>query len=301
SVIRIPGHPPANAQQPPYANYSFASAGYFSAVGTPILEGRDFSATDTLESTHVTIINKAMAKKFWPGEDPIGRQVGVNTVKWPVRTIIGIVGDIKHSSLREDPTPEMFVPYTQNEIKVWPSMQSLQVAVRTKADPVSIVAGLRKAVHSVDPDLPIARVTLLTDLVSSSMTQTRFSMFLLLTFGVLSLLLALIGLYGVISYSVQQRTQQIGIRIALGASRGNVLTLILGQGARLAGIGIIVGLVSAFGVTRTMSAFLYGVEATDPLTFIFVAFLLMAAALFACYLPARRAMRVDPLVALRYE
>lgn len=227
--------------------------------------------------------------------------MGVATKKWPTRTVIGVVADVEHDSLREEPAPEMYVPYTQNEIKIWPAMQTLQIAARTNAEPASILGSLRDAVHSVNPDLPIAKIATLTDLVNSSMTKTRFSMLMLISFGALSLLLSLIGLYGVISYSVQQRIRQIGIRMALGARQRDVLGMVLGEGARLAGFGIAIGILGALGATRIMDSFLYGVRATDPITFVMAAVGLFAAALLACYLPARRAAQIDPLVALRYD
>jgi predicted permease len=299
--VRIPDHPPANEKEQQFVNYSFASPGYFSAIGTPLLCGRDFLDTDVAGAMPVTIINAAVAKKYWPHGDALGHQLGVKAQKWPTRTIVGIVADIKHNSLREDPDPEMYVPFMQNEIKVWPSMQTMQVALRSKADPAALTATAREALRAVDPDLPLAKVTTLATLVNDSLAQSRFSLFLVASFGGLALLLATIGMYGVISYSVQQRTQEIGVRMALGATRGNVLGMVLALGARLAALGIVLGLLAAWLVTRTMANFLYGVAATDPLTFAAVAALLMSVALLACYLPARRATRVDPMIALRYE
>jgi ABC-type antimicrobial peptide transport system permease subunit len=194
------------------------------------------------------------------------------------------------------------VPYTQNEIKIWPSMQTMQAAVRTQAnDPASLTRGVREALRGVDADLPIANVTTLAALVDDSTAQTRFSLFLVGSFAGLALILATIGLYGVVSYSVQQRTHEIGIRISVGATRRDVLKMVLGSGARLAGVGIIAGLLAAWAVTRMLSSFLYGVRPTDPLTFTAVAALLLGVALLACYLPARRAAEIDPLVALKYE
>jgi putative ABC transport system permease protein len=209
-----------------------------------------------------------------------------------------VVPDVKHISLREEAIPEMFVVYTQ---KQWPSMLNLRVAMRTKADPASITASAREAIHGVDADLPLAKVATLTTLVDNSLSQPRFAMLLLAAFGMVALLLAGIGMYGVISYSVAQRTQEIGIRMALGAERSNVFGMVLGQGARLTGLGIAIGLIAAAAVTRLLASFLYGVRATDPFTYAGVALLLLATALLACYLPARRATRVDPMVALRYE
>jgi ABC-type antimicrobial peptide transport system permease subunit len=180
-------------------------------------------------------------------------------------------------------------------------MLNLRVALRTKADPASMTASVREAIHSIDPDLPLAKVATLTTLVDDSLSQPRFAMLLLASFGVLALLLASTGMYGVISYSVAQRTQEIGIRMALGAERRNVFGMVLSQGARLAGLGIALGLVAALGVTRLMASFLYGVQPADPLTFAIVSLLLVGTALLACYLPARGATRVDPLIALRHE
>src|SRR5271156_157218 len=298
TVIKIPDHPATNDKSLPFANYTIVSPGYFSAVGASILRGRAIAETDTGDSMPVAIVNSAMAKLYWPGEDALGKRVALGSPRYPTFTIVGIVADIKHFSMREDPAPEMYVAYTQ---KQWPSMLTMNVAVRTKADLSSMTAGVREAIHSADPDLPIAKLAPLTILVDDSMTEPRFAMLLLTSFGGLALLLATIGMYGVISYSVAQRTQEIGIRMALGAARGNVFGMVLAQGARLAGLGIVIGLAAACAVTRLMASFLYGVQPTDPITFVAVSGLLVGVALLACYLPARRATRVDPIIALRYE
>jgi len=246
----------------------------------------------------VAIVNFAMEKKFWPGQSAIGKEVGPASTRFPLLSIVGVVPDVEHISIREETAPEMYVLYTQ---KPWPSMLNLRVALRTKSDPASMTASVREAIHSLDPDLPIAKATTLKTLLEDSMSQPRFSMLLLGSFGLVALLLASIGIYGVISYSVMQRTQEIGIRMALGAARRSVFGMVVGQGARLAGAGIVIGLMAAFGVTRMMASFLYGVQPTDPMTFAGVSLLLVGIALLACYLPARRATRVDPIVALRYE
>jgi predicted permease len=298
TVIRMPDHPAASQKEMPFADFTVISPGYFSAIGTPLLRGRDFLETDTTDSMPVAIVNAAMEKKYWPNEGAIGRQVGPGTTRFPLLTIVGVVPDVKHTSLREETAPEMYVLYNQ---KPWPSMLDMRVALRTKADPASATETVRENIHAIDPDLPLAKVATLTTLVDDSMSQPRFSVFLLGSFGALALLLASIGMYGVISYSVLQRTQEIGIRMALGAQRRKVFGMVLGQGARLAGLGIGIGLVAALGVTRLMASFLYGVRPTDPLTFAGVSLLLLGIALLACYLPARRATRVDPMVALKYE
>ena len=301
TVIRIPEHITPPGVEAPNANYLFDSPGYFAAIGAHLQGGRDIADGDTNTNLPVTIINETMAKKYWPGENPIGKQVGVGSTTYPLRTIIGIVADIKQVSLRDVPGPTMYVPYTQSEIKGWPNMQSMQFALRTQADPASIAGNVRNAVHEVDPDLPIAGFVTLTTLVDTSMSADRLSMLLLAAFGILALLLAAIGMYGVISYAVLLRTPEIGIRIALGAQRGRIFVMVLTHGGRLVSIGIVIGLVAAFGVTRFMTSFLYEVRPTDPMTFTAVSLLLMAVALLACYMPARKAMKVDPMIALRYE
>jgi predicted permease len=301
TMIRIPAHPVSDVLQAPKANYLFVSPGYFGTIGAPLLRGRDISEDDTLTSSPVAIINSAMAKKYWPGEDPVGKQVGVGSIRYPVRTIIGVVADIKQVSLREVPAPAMFVPYTQNEIRNWPDMSAMQYAVRAQGDPAAITASVRGAVHRVDPDLPVANLTTLTSLVDTSITSDRFAVLLLAAFGLLALLLAAIGMYGVISYSVMQRTPEIGIRIALGARRAQIFAMVLSQGSRLVCIGIAIGLIGAFATTRLMTSFLYGVQPTDPVTFAVASLLLIAVALLACYVPAQKAMKVDPMIALRCE
>jgi predicted permease len=298
TVIRLPDHPATSQKELPFANYTIISPGYFSAIGTPLLRGRDFVESDTATSVPVAIVNAEMEKKYWPGQSAIGKQVGPGSPRFPLATIVGVVPNVKHISLREETAPEMFVLYTQNP---WPSMLNMRVALRTKTDPASITESVREAIHSLDPDLPLAKVATLTTLVNDSMAQPRFSMLLLTSFGMLALVLASIGMYGVISYSVMQRTQEIGVRMALGAARQNVFAMVLGRGARLVSLGIGIGVVAALGVTRTMASFLFGVAPTDPLTFAGVSLLLVAVALLACYLPARRATRIDPIVALRCE
>jgi len=249
----------------------------------------------------VAIINEAMAAKYWPGIDPIGRQVGVANPKWPLRTVVGVVADVKHYSLKETPAPEMYVPYTQNEIGIWPPMRTLQAAVRGDAPPEALLSGIHRALRAVDPDLPVAHASTLTRLVEDATAPARFSVLLLAAFGGLALVLATIGMYGVVSYSVVQRTREIGVRLALGARRGQVFAMVVGRGSRLAAVGVGIGLVVALGATRLLRGLLYGVQPTDPLTFAGVAALLIVVAVIACAVPARRATRVDPMIALRGE
>jgi putative ABC transport system permease protein len=298
TVIRMPDHPVGSQREMPFANYTIISPGYLSSIGTPVLRGRDFLESDTADSTPVALVNAAMEKKYWPSQGALGKQVGPASSRYPLMTIVGVVPDVRHISLREETPPEIFVIDTQ---KQWPSMLNMRVALRTKVDPASMTESVRLAIHSGDADLPLAKIATLTTLVNDSLSQPRFAMLLLAAFSLLALLLASIGMYGVISYSVAQRIQEIGIRMALGAKRRNVYGMVLGQGVRLAGLGIAIGLLVALGITRLMSSFLYGVQSTDPFTFAAVSLLLLATALLACYLPARRASRVDPMVALRHE
>ncbi|HLW75493.1 MAG TPA: FtsX-like permease family protein, partial [Bryobacteraceae bacterium] len=270
----------------------------FSANGIPVASGREFSDSDTATSPYVVIINQAMAKTYWPGENPIGQQLGPGSTRYPVGIIVGVVADFKHMSLRQTPGPEMYVPFTQ---KPWTSMLTFQAAIRTKADPASMAASARTALRSADPDLPAAKVATLTDLVNESMSAPRFTMFVLIGFGVLALLLASIGMYGVVAYSVRQRTREIGIRMALGAGKSNVLAMVFGQAGRLAGLGIAIGVMASLALTRLLSTFLFGVSANDPLTFAAVIALLAAISILAAYVPARRATRVDPMAALHEE
>jgi putative ABC transport system permease protein len=296
SMIRIPGRPAAGPNENPFANYTIASPGYFPAAGTTVLRGRGFQPADTANSLRVAVINTAMARKFWPSADPIGKQVALADPAYPPMTIVGVVANVKHVSLRETPGPEMYVPFTQ---KPYPSMLRMYVVLRTRAAPESVLAGVREVVHGLDRDLPIAKLTTLAGLMDNSLAAPRFSMLLLGAFGTLGLLLAFLGMYGVISYGVAQRTREIGIRMALGARPGAVLGLVLAQGARLAGIGIVAGLVMARSASGLMAHLLYGVRPTDTRTFALFSLLVAAVELLACYLPARRATRIDPTTALR--
>ncbi len=295
--VRVPGRI-APRDENPVVNYTIGSSGYFAAIGTAVLRGRPFLDSDTSRSPQVVIVNQSMAKKLWPGKDPLGQQVAVANGDYPLMTIVGIVQNVKHLSLREEPGPEMYVPFTQ---KPFPSMRMMQFVVRSSADPKPLASSAQAAIRSLDSGLPVGKVTTLQAIVDASVAGQRFSMILLGSFAVLSLLLASSGLYGVISYWVTQRTREIGVRMVLGATRGTVLGMVVRQGLRVALAGIVIGLASAIGLTRFMASFLYGVRATDAPTFAIVALILLLVATFACYVPALRAARVDPNIALRYE
>jgi predicted permease len=297
TVIRIVGRPVAKGSRPPIVDYTIVSPGLFRALGTPLLEGRDVLDSDTLAAPAVTVINRAMARRYWPGEDPIGKRLLVPSQRVPA-TIIGVVADMKHSSLREVPGPEMFEPYTQN---VWPSMALMRVVLRTKADPDDVIGSARQVIHDMDPGLPLAKLATLNTLTQAAMARDRFSMLLVGFFGGLALLLAAVGIYGVISYSVGQRTREIGIRMALGARRGSVFGMILRLGLKLAGLGIFIGILGALAVGRVLTGFLYGVRFTDLWTFTCVFVFLGAVALAATFFPARHAAKIDPMRALRHE
>ncbi|HEX6463978.1 MAG TPA: ADOP family duplicated permease, partial [Vicinamibacterales bacterium] len=298
TALRFPDRPVAGGRNRGFADYTVASPGYLRAAGTPLLRGRDFLETDDGSRPPVTIINSTMAKKYWPNDDPIGQKVGPGSTKYPVATVIGIAADVKHLSLRDEPQPEMYVPYAQ---KVYPSLLVMNAIVRTRVDPESIAGACRTAVQAADPYLPIASVETLTGIVDDSLTAQRFAMLLLAAFGAIAVLLASVGLYGLVAYSVGQRTQEIGIRMALGASRGEIFRLIFREGTRSALPGVAAGLALAVVASRLLVRFLYGVRPLDPVTFSLVPLLLLLVVLGASAVPARRATRLDPLVALRTE
>ena len=298
--ISIDGQPPRPAGQEPVAQNSIATAGYFNAIGARLLRGRLFNQFDTGSSLRVAVINDTMAKRYWPNEDPIGRKFslrsGGRSEPGPVTLeIAGIVSDLRQDGLDKNPRPEFFRPHAQA-----PS-GSLIYVIRTRSDAAALIPALRASIWKTSPGQPFYSVTTMDRLVSDSLKARRFNVALLGAFAGLALMLALTGVYGVMSFVTRQRTHEIGVRVALGAKARDIATLVLKHGFRLAIIGTVIGAVAAFALTRLMSALLFGVTATDPATFVVVVVLLPAIALVACYIPARRAMKIDPLVALRYE
>ena len=282
----------------PEIDFRRASTGYFQAMGIPLLSGRLVTEQDVTNNTGSVVINEAMARRFWPGEDPVGKRISTATssgqhTQW--QTIVGVVGSVRHLGLDIEPRPEIY--YHTNTVPPFGPV----VVIRTTSDPKRLISIARAKVRELDRAVPISNVNTMEELVAQSVAQRRFGMFLLGAFAVLALLLAAIGIYGVVSYSVTQRTQEIGVRMALGASAADVLKLVLRNGMSLALIGVGLGLAGAFALTRLMSKLLFEVTPTDVTTFALVSVGLIAVALLACYLPARRAMKVDPLEALRYE
>ncbi len=281
----------------PGGRYHFVSADYFRTVGVPLLAGRFFNANDDLKSPNVVLINQAMASLYWPGEDATGKRFTFNTQPkdkdW--FTIVGVVGDVKDFPDSAAAVPAFYWPTSQQ------APRDLILAVRTRGEPMQLLERVRNEVRLLDPDLPLAEAMPLAAIASRATARQRFTLWLVGCFAGTALLLAAIGIYSVVSYLVTQRTNEIGIRMALGAQGGDVLKLILVQGLRLVGIGIVIGLVAAVAATRLMTGMLYQVSATDPVILSIIALLLFVIALLACLLPARRASRLDPLVGLRCD
>jgi predicted permease len=276
----------------PSAQYHFASSDYFATIGIPLLAGRFFGDADDADAPRVIVINKSMADRYWPDEDAVGTRVRL----WgETRTIAGIVGDLKDSPGELRAKPGFFFPISQQ------AQSSMVLVLRTQGDPMSLVTAMRNEMGALDKDLPLSDIKTLDQISSAAVARTRFTMLLLSVFAGVALLLAAVGIYGVMSYSVTQRTHEIGIRVALGAQRRDVMSLVARQGLMLALAGLGAGLGAALALTRVMSSLLFGVGAADPITFAGIAILLTGVALGACFVPARRATKMDPMVALRHE
>ncbi len=296
-AFSIVGEPPRPPGKSTTANYATVSPEYFHVMRIPLLRGRFFFEQDSPLNPNVAIISDTLARRYFPNRDPIGREMrfGFPPNGNVPREIVGVVGDVRDVALSQKPGPIMYVPFAQAPL------YGGEVVVRTSLNESSVAAAIGQAVHSIDKDLPVTDVQSFPDALGQSVAQERFRTFLLGSFSAIALVLAAVGIFGVISYSVSQRTHEIGVRMALGAQRRDVLHLILGQGAKLILLGLGIGIVFALLLTRWMASLLYGVSATDPLTFGAVAAILLGVAMAACYIPARRAMRVDPMVALRYQ
>ncbi len=297
TFFTVQERPPANPDDKNDADFRVVGGDYFQAMRIPLLSGRWFTRQDTADAPAVIVINEPLAKRYFPGQNPIGKHLEVFEGKpeFVSREIVGIVGGVKHFALQENPRAEMFVPYSQT-----PNF-SMNLVVRSSGDPAAIPAAVRQAVRTVDSSEATSTFRTMGEVVSASRAGDRFNALLLGAFGGMSLLLTAAGIFGVLSYLVTQRTREIGVRMALGAQPSDVLRVIVGHGMRLVLAGIALGAVGAIGLTRWMASFLFDVKPTDPLTFTAVALVLLLTAIGACYFPARRAMQVDPMVALRYE
>jgi putative ABC transport system permease protein len=279
---------------------------YFHTMQIPLVRGRLPSDADDAGAQLVAVVDTSFARRFWPNADAIGQRVAVDTIpnvkpqapRW--RTIIGVVGHVKHYALDVEGREQIYFPHEQPLYGVYVP-RDMTLAVRTSLDPASVTSAIREQVFAIDKGLPLYNIATMDQLVSNSVAQPRLNLSLLVSFAVLALVLAAVGVYGVMAYAVTQRTQEFGIRMALGASSADVLRQVFFEGGRLAALGLGLGLIAALALTRLMASLLYGVKPSDPVSLSVAAAVLAVVALVACYIPARRATRVDPLVALRYE
>jgi putative ABC transport system permease protein len=296
TTFSIDGRPAASASERPSADYTIASPGFFTSLGIPIVRGRAFTDQDTEQAPGVVIINESLANRFWSSEDPLGKTISVSVGRYKgPRQIVGIVADVRLTSLTDAPRPEMYVPYAQH-----PDGFMFMVA-KTGSNPLALAPTIRREVLALDNDQPITEIRTMDQVIATSQERRRFNLLLLSLFAGLSLVLTIVGVYGVVSYSVTQRVHEIGVRTALGASPSQIVKLIVKQGMFPALIGIVVGLLGAFTLTRVMSGMLYQVTPTDPVVFLFAAATLVLVALLATFIPAQRATRIDPVGALRLE
>jgi putative ABC transport system permease protein len=291
----VPDPPP---DQRPDVVYRTVAPGYLSTMGIPLVRGRDFNDQDTLDNTLAVVISEKTAKHYWPNEDPIGKRLkpGISTSHSPWRTVIGVVKDIRQNDFVAQPKMQMYLSFRQVKFD-----RANALVVRTSVDPMSLANSVRNAVWAVDKDQPVSNLRSMDDIVSNAVARQRFSMLLLAVFAGVALVLAAVGIYGVMSYSVAQQTREIGIRMALGAQRSDVLKMTVKQGLKLVGLGLVIGLAAAFVLTRVMATLLFGISATDPLTFVAISLVLLFVAMLASYIPSLRATKVDPMVALRYQ
>jgi putative ABC transport system permease protein len=298
--FNIEGRPDPGRGKSPIVVTRVVSPHYFQTMGIRLLQGREFNEQDRSDSPRVIVINETMARRYWPDEDPTGKRItpgpadSRNPDDW--LTIVGVVNDVRQFELNAEPKPQMYISYIQAGF-----FAPRHLVVSTQVEPRSLASTVRNTVWEIDKDQPVSNISTMEETLSESIARQRFSTLLLSIFAAVALALAAVGIYGVMSYSVAQRSSEIGLRMALGAQTSDVLKLVIGQGMRLAIVGVMIGLVATFGLTRLIESLLFGVSATDPLTFIVISLLLTTVALMACWIPARRAAKVDPMVALKYE
>jgi putative ABC transport system permease protein len=293
--LEVEGTPPLAPGQRPITAFRVITPGYFAALGIPLLNGRVFQETDRAGTSAVVVIDRATARQHWPDSDALGKRIKLGGPQDPWMTVVGVVGDVRYHGLDSRIFPTIYVPHGQVPFR------RMMVAVRTTGEPLALVPAVKGQIAAIDRNLPVSKIQTMEQIVAESVTPQRFNLTLLGTFAALALLLAAVGIYGVISYAVTRRRNEIGIRMALGARARDVTRLVIGQGMRLTLLGVALGLVGALALTRVLRVLLFNVSATDPLTFAAIALLLTTVALIACWLPARRATRVDPLNALRHE
>ena len=294
--LEVEGRPRLPAGHVIGAESQVVSPSYFRTMGITLLKGRLFTDQDAEDATGVIVINDEMADRYWPNEDPTGKRISlVDAQTGPWLTVIGVVENVHQVTLDSEPYPQMYEAYSQNPVR------GAALVLRTSFDPMSMVSAVRTQVSAIDKDQPLYNVRAMEQVLADSVSRQRFNMLLISIFTAVALVLAAVGIYGVISYSVSHRTHEIGIRMALGARQADIVRMVIEHGLKLAMMGVGIGLVAAFVLTRVMSNLLYGVSAIDPFTFAIGAIVLMGVAVVACYIPARRATRVDPMIALRYE
>jgi predicted permease len=289
----VEGQEPRAGEQSKLAQLRRVTLDYFTAMGMPILQGRSFAPTDTETAPLVVIVDETLARAHWPQGDPIGRRLRIGGDRW--MTVVGVVPSVKYRSLNEETRPHIYRPMPQ-----WVS-RGMTLVVRGNNDATALIAAVRREMASLDPELPLFKVSTVEQAMAQTVGTKRLTNLLLAGFAAMALLLALLGIYGVMTLNVGSRRSEFGIRLALGARPADVLRLVVGQGMRLALAGVALGLAAAFGLTRLLETLLFGVKATDPLIFAGGAIVLVLAAFAACYIPARRATKVDPLAALRQE
>ncbi len=295
--VAVEGQPVVPMADQPEVPVRLIAPGYLRVMRIPLKEGRDITEADDSNARSVILVSESFAKRFWPNENPIGKHVKLTFLPGEASEVVGVVGDVRLNGLSvTEPVQSVYHVMAQN-----PKTNFMRLAVRTGLPPASLISAVTEAIHRVDADEPVVGVQTMEAVVDQSIAQNRLNMILLTAFAGLALLLASIGIYGVQAYAVRQRTREVGIRVAMGAQPAEVFRLIISQGLRLATTGMVIGLAASFGLTRLMASQLYGLSATDPWTFIGVSIVLLTVALAACFIPARRAMKVDPIVALRYE